>query len=193
MQILRFADLPEMAWKNGGGTTVEYAVCPEGAGLDDFSWRISRAKVERHGPFSAFPGIDRTLAVVSGAGIDLAVAHRLVRLDRDTPPFGFAADEPIEARLIRGPIEDLNVMSRRGFWRHTLIRHRLAETRPLAVTADVTLIVALGAVAIDAFDEDARSLGDGDAAIVDGPATLRLTPGTAGAAVLVAELHHRMG
>ena len=30
-------------WKNGGGTTREVAVSPEGAGLDDFAWRISLA------------------------------------------------------------------------------------------------------------------------------------------------------
>lgn len=190
MQILRFAELPASPWKNGGGTTVEYTVCPDGAGLDDFSWRVSRAKVGRHGPFSAFPGIDRTLAVVAGEGIDLAVANRLVRLDRETPPFRFAADEPIEANLVDGPIEDLNVMSRRGYWRHSLIRIALTEPRPLALTGEIGVVVAVGAVAIDAYDGVGERLGDADAAIVDGPATVRVAPLDARAAVLVAEFHH---
>ena len=56
-----------MPWKNGGGTTIEIAVSPHGAGLDDFDWRVSMAHVASHGPFSLFPNIDRTLAVLSGA------------------------------------------------------------------------------------------------------------------------------
>ncbi len=70
-----------MPWKNGGGETVEIAVFPEGAGFKDFGWRISLASVASDGPFSAFPGIDRTLTVIDGVGIDLVVdgvAHRLV-------------------------------------------------------------------------------------------------------------------
>ena len=50
-----------MPWKNGGGETAEIAVSPPGAALDDFDWRLSMARVETDGPFSAFPGIDRTL------------------------------------------------------------------------------------------------------------------------------------
>jgi environmental stress-induced protein Ves len=190
VQILRFSDLPARPWKNGGGTTVEYTVCPDGAGFDDFSWRVSRARVGRHGPFSAFPGIDRTLAVVEGNGIDLAVANRLVRLDRETPPFRFAADEPIEADLVDGPIEDLNVMSRRGYWNHSLIRVPLDEARPLALTGEIGVVVAVGAVTIDDFDGAVERLGDADAAIVDGPARVRVAPAGHRAAVLVAEFHH---
>jgi environmental stress-induced protein Ves len=193
LQILRFADLPARPWKNGGGTTIEYAVCPDGAGFDDFSWRVSRATVGRHGPFSAFPGIDRTLAVVRGRGIDLSVAHRLVRLDPETPPFRFAGDEPADARLVDGPIEDLNVMSRRGYWRHTLTRHRLERSREMNLGGDVGLVVALGRITIEEPEGLTERLGDGDAAIIDGPATLRLTPNEAGVVVLVAEFHHCLG
>lgn len=193
MQILRFADLPARPWKNGGGTTIEYAVCPDGAGLDDFSWRVSRATVGRHGPFSAFPGIDRTLAVVKGHGIDLSVARRLVRLDPETPPFRFPGDEPADARLVDGPIEDLNVMSRRGYWRHSLTRQRLERTRELTFACDIALVVALGRIAAEEPEEPGERLGDGDAAIFDGPATVRLTPIEASVTMLVAEFHHCLG
>ena len=64
MRILRAPDYRVMPWKNGGGTTTEVAVSPEGAGLDHFDWRISMARVEQDGPFSTFPGIDRTLQQV---------------------------------------------------------------------------------------------------------------------------------
>ncbi|MBN7823193.1 HutD family protein, partial [Bowmanella yangjiangensis] len=46
-----------MPWKNGGGSTLELAICPVGASLDDFDWRISSASVASSGAFSRFPGI----------------------------------------------------------------------------------------------------------------------------------------
>ncbi|PZQ36768.1 MAG: hypothetical protein DI559_11770, partial [Ectopseudomonas oleovorans] len=67
-----------MPWKNGGGSTVELAISPVGAGLEDFAWRISSAQVAMDGAFSCFPGIDRSLAVLAGNGLYLqrADGHR---------------------------------------------------------------------------------------------------------------------
>eukprot|EP01042_Synura_sphagnicola_P007286 gene7286-9332_t len=45
MRIIRATDCLVMPWKNGGGTTTEMAVAPEGASLNDFDWRISMAHV----------------------------------------------------------------------------------------------------------------------------------------------------
>ena len=69
----------QLPWKNGKGATLELAIAPPGAGLDDFDWRISSARVEGAGPFSHFPGIDRSLGLLSGAGLRLRTrlpAHR---------------------------------------------------------------------------------------------------------------------
>src|SRR5690606_24981691 len=52
-----------MPWKNGGGTTLQLAISPKGASLEDFAWRISSAQVAVDGAFSSFPGADRSLAV----------------------------------------------------------------------------------------------------------------------------------
>ena len=60
-----------MPWKNGGGSTVELAISPADAGLEDFAWRISTAQVAVDGAFSSFPGIDRSLAVLAGNGVCL--------------------------------------------------------------------------------------------------------------------------
>ena len=72
-RLLRNADHRRMPWKNGGGETVEVIVHPEGASLSDFGWRVSMASVASDGPFSVFPGIDRTLAVLSGNGMALSI------------------------------------------------------------------------------------------------------------------------
>ncbi len=71
MKLYRAHDHKRMPWKNGGGETVEIAVFPPGAGVDDFDWRISMATVASDGPFSIFPGIDRTLSILDGAGLSL--------------------------------------------------------------------------------------------------------------------------
>lgn len=73
VRILRAAGRAAAVWKNGGGVTREIAVFPEGAGMDDFVWRASLAEVAADGPFSAFPGIDRTITLAEGAGMDLTV------------------------------------------------------------------------------------------------------------------------
>src|SRR5665811_1616202 len=67
--IVRFADLPVIPWRNGGGVTREVvasgaSVASGGSGGSDprdFDWRISIADVSRPGPFSAFPGVDRVI------------------------------------------------------------------------------------------------------------------------------------
>ncbi|MBV9975040.1 MAG: HutD family protein, partial [Hyphomicrobiales bacterium] len=61
MRVLRAGQHRRMPWKNGGGETTEIIASPEGAGLDEFDWRISMARVATDGPFSRFAGVDRTL------------------------------------------------------------------------------------------------------------------------------------
>ena len=67
MRVFRSADHAFSPWKNGGGTTAEIAIGPPGATLDAFDWRISMARVASDGPFSSFPGVDRTLSIIDGA------------------------------------------------------------------------------------------------------------------------------
>lgn len=74
MKILRASEYKTMPWKNGGGVTVEIAIHPPSASMDAFDWRISMATVAQDGPFSSFPGIDRTLAIIEGNGMALAIA-----------------------------------------------------------------------------------------------------------------------
>ncbi|MBZ9765024.1 HutD family protein [Mesorhizobium sp. CA8] len=167
MRILRAADYRVMPWKNGGGTTTEIAVSPDGAGLDDFDWRISMARVETSGPFSSFAGIDRTLSVLEGEGIILDIAGRPpVRLTSASAPLAFPGDIPTGAALIGGPITDLNIMTRRGRMVHEVERRSFTAEIRIAPRADTTLILALGAGAT-LFTDDAPSLGSLDTLILD--------------------------
>lgn len=123
MKILRASEHKRMPWKNGKGETVEIAVFPPDASINDFDWRVSMATVAEDGPFSIFPGIDRTLAILDGIGMALDIAGRApALLTTASDPLAFPADIPIAARLQDGAITDLNVMTRREGLSHTLIR-----------------------------------------------------------------------
>ncbi|MDG9788991.1 HutD/Ves family protein [Brucella anthropi] len=122
VEILKAESHRHMPWKNGGGVTVEIAVHPEGASVDNFDWRISMATVASDGPFSIFPGIDRTLSVLEGDGILLDVEGQQSTLTCESVPLFFAADAQSSARLIGSAITDLNVMTRRGRFAHMVRR-----------------------------------------------------------------------
>ncbi|MBW8908282.1 MAG: HutD family protein [Mesorhizobium sp.] len=189
MRILRAAGYRVMPWKNGGGTTTEIAVSPEAAGLDDFDWRISIARVETSGPFSSFAGIDRTLAVLEGEGIVLDIAGQPPeRLTSASAPLAFPGDVPTSAALIGGPITDLNVMTRRGHISHTVERLPLSGEIRIAPTAGTTLLLPLGS-AVKLLTDAESSLEPLDTLIVGphGP-HLRLQPDGQGL-LFVIQLH----
>ncbi len=169
MRIIRAADCLVMPWKNGAGTTTEIAVAPEGASLSDFDWRISMAHVGQDGPFSSFPGIDRTLSVLTGAGITLAFRDgERIRLDRTSAPCPFAADRAVDGLLVEGPIDDLNVMSRRGRWRHWI--ERVSDAGSLNATEGLLVLVARKGD----WQVNGAELTAGDSAILDAPGRVEL-------------------
>ena len=55
VRILTPRDYRVMPWKNGGGTTTEIYIHPEGAGWDDFEWRVGIADI-RNRPVLVIPG-----------------------------------------------------------------------------------------------------------------------------------------
>jgi environmental stress-induced protein Ves len=131
MKILRASDYKRMPWKNGGGETVEIAVYPAGASIEDFDWRISMATVASDGPFSIFADVDRTLSILSGAGMELTIdSGAPLTLDLNSEPCPFPADRPVFAALVSGVTTDLNVMTRRGQFSHRVIRQPTPVSLP---------------------------------------------------------------
>lgn len=142
-RVIRAADLARVPWKNSGGTTAEVAAFPAGTDLDGFGWRISMADVASDGPFSVFPGIDRTLIVAEGDGIELIVEGVPYRLEGSGAKLSFSGDDSTAGKLLSGPIRDLNVMTRRGHFRH---RTRILESGVALLSEGLAaaFIVALG-------------------------------------------------
>lgn len=114
-------------WKNDGGWTTELAVRPEGAG--EFDWRVSVAEVDADCTFSHFPGVDRSILVLAGAGFDLHVdGEAPAHLHLGGPAHAFSGDRGATCTLVGGPTRDFNVMSRRGRVRHVLARSQAPAT-----------------------------------------------------------------
>ena len=171
--LIRAAEARRMPWKNGGGETVELLAHPPDAGLDAFDWRVSMATVASDGPFSTFPGIDRTLAILDGEGLELMIGDAApVRLTAASDPYGFPADAPCRGRLLAGPVTDLNVMTRRGRFSHTVTRLRLDGPCPIDTRGVVVLALCLsGEIAVGGL-----VLGRHDVAVQTAGAALDLVP-----------------
>lgn len=168
MRILRAADYRVMPWKNGGGETTEIAAFPDGAGLDAFDWRVSMARVATDGPFSLFPGIDRTLSLLEGEALTLSFEGRSsVVLAAATPPYAFPGDVAVSGLLTDGSVVDLNVMTRRGRWRHHVQRVTLENPHPLPRLGDLMLVIAAQDGVAVTGDAGTETLMARDTAIVD--------------------------
>ena len=156
-----------MPWKNGGGSTTEIAIGPAGASLDAFDWRISMARVATDGPFSMFDGIDRTLTVIEGDGMELTIGDRpALVLGNESEPLSFPGDTPTTARLLAGVITDLNVMTRRGRYDH----HMMRVAQPMAFAFDgddIAIVLSLGGSAEVGTEAGRVTLDHADAVLIE--------------------------
>ncbi len=154
-----------MRWKNGAGWTTEIARHP--AGGEDFGWRVSVAEVDADADFSPFPGVDRTILVLDGAGMDLEVeGDAPARLVEGGPPHAFSGDRPARGRLVAGPTRDFNVMTRRGAFGQ--------RVEVLPPGAPALLEREAGATWVVLAPEGGRSLGGVELAAGD---AIRVDPG----------------
>ncbi len=178
-----------MPWKNGGGETAEIARSPSSAQLDAMDWRISMAGVAVDGPFSIFPGIDRTLCILGGDGLRLCVAGApAVGLTSGCDPFGFPADVPTYASLIGGPVADLNVMTRRQRYTHDVRRVHVAGMERIGTEADVVAIFCHSGHARLETVSGKAAIGPLDSVIDIAPAGLWTLTADDEAVVLVVEI-----
>ena len=182
VQKLGPQDYRAMPWKNGGGSTTELLIDPPGATLDTgFRWRGSMATVALSGPFSSFPGIDRSLMLLEGDGLELDHGpHGRALLPGPLAPVRFPGEWATSGRLLGGPCLDFNVMSRRAQARHQLAVLRAgAAPAPLPEAPVLLLFGCAGTARVEA----AGTLGAGELLRIDGGAGL-VVRGENGPAVL---------
>jgi uncharacterized protein len=187
--LIRGADLVATPWKNGGGVTREVAAFPPGAGLDAFLWRVSVAEVAQAGPFSRFIGIDRTLVLLSGAGMWLDEANGASGANTHalTQPLDiaqFKGDAQIDARLVDGPTRDFNLMVRSGaavgevdVWR--------GDTQHALSTDVVLLFCTSGSIDVTLGNDHPLSLNADDTLRIDAPHAVSCAVQGAGALLTI--------
>jgi environmental stress-induced protein Ves len=99
-----------MPWANGRGTS--YEIASDRNELGEWTWRLAMAPVNENGPFSRIECVNRSLAVVDGAGMLLSVDRKKLQC-LPMQVVRFRGDAITEATLTDGPIMDINLMVRR--------------------------------------------------------------------------------
>jgi uncharacterized protein len=102
---------PTQAWRNGGGSTRELLAWPTPAA---WQLRVSVARIDRDGPFSAYPGVQRWFVVLQGAGVRLHWPQAVQNATRGSGVLVFDGSQAPGCTLIDGPTLDLNLMLQGG-------------------------------------------------------------------------------
>ena len=189
LRLFSLNTLPSEPWRNGGGVTRTVAT-QVGGGAGNWLWRVSAADIGQDGPFSSFPGVDRTLALIDGRGLALRGESGVMRLQQPGECVRFTGEERVSAALEQGPLRVWNVMTRRGEARCE-VALSIDTTSDLAVSKGRTLFILvldgqyrlwlpkLGCVALQA----------GEGLCLDQPVPgLKLRAATAGGRMLCSEI-----
>jgi environmental stress-induced protein Ves len=154
-------------WKNGQGWTCEIArgsiVAPScqtaiGDAAHEWDWRLSIATIESDGPFSTFPGIDRTLVLLDGRGMRLDLDDGTqVQLERRGDRIDFAGERTLRSVLHDGPTRDFNAM-----WKRSRVHAQV--TAPMVTGALSVAIAGDDVCAIHVIDGNllVRTIAAGD-------------------------------
>ena len=168
MKLIKASDYKIMPWKNGGGETREVALgyAEKGAKAAP-DWRVSIATISKSGPFSSFPDIDRTIALIKGDDVVLTIDDEdKVVLSQNGDCYSFQGEAKVFAQVSGAASTDLNIMTNRHYFNHHM--QRLNRPLPKLDAAQIIKIflVATGATDLP-LDETLISLGELDTLIFD--------------------------
>ena len=180
-------------WRNGLGWTREIHAHATAGSPGDWAWRLSIAEIEQDAPFSAFPGIDRELVLLSGNGLRLRFDDGEVReLHPPHDRLRFAGERAVTGELLDGPTQDFNLM-----WRRDLVDAQLWHrplVGPMVVFAEPGTMWAVHLLAGQARFADESGLPDlaaTDTALLQADGTrLRHVLDGAGEALLIRLQQH---
>ncbi|HRD98625.1 MAG TPA: HutD family protein [Rubrivivax sp.] len=153
MRTLALSHAVEQTWRNGGGSTRELLAWPEAG---HWSLRISVAAIARDGPFSAFAGVQRWMAVLRGDGVLLHLGDSPTTLTSDDPPLLFDGASAPVCQLLGSPTQDLNLM-----WRPDAGSGRMARAaadEEWSSRAPVRAVYTLDPVWLQIDDSDALAI-----------------------------------
>jgi environmental stress-induced protein Ves len=111
MSIQRFTEHLKAPWPNGRGTS--YEIASQTPGVSGWTWRVAIAPVVEDCDFSHFENVHRQLLIILGGEMILNVGGEVV-VCKPGEVAVFAGDIATTAKLVDGPIVDLNLMTVRG-------------------------------------------------------------------------------
>ncbi len=111
MPLQKFTEHFQAPWPNGRGTS--YEIASQTPGVAGWTWRVAIAPVIEDCDFSHFEDIHRQLLIISGGEMILTVGGETI-VCRPGEVAEFAGDIATTAKLVDGPIVDLNLMTMRG-------------------------------------------------------------------------------
>ena len=153
--LVRLADITPLPWKNGGGHTRELLAWPDAVNWD---LRISVAEIRQSGPFSAFPGVDRWIAVLSGAGISLETVGKEAQ-ELNTAQLSlhaFSGDAHTQCTALGTVTQDFNVMWLRAKGR--LQQQSLQQMPMIDTTAAMAALFVVRPVTVTATSKETWQL-----------------------------------
>src|SRR6478672_774900 len=171
--VLRASGYTRMRWKNGAGWTSEILKVHRDDERDTnaWTWRLSIAEIDADAPFSAFPGVDRELVLLSGNGLRLRFDDGETRtLHPPHDRLRFAGERPAVGELLDGPTRDFNLMWKRGVVDAQLWHRPLVGTMVVFVDPGETWAIhLLSGQARFADDSGLGEVNLGDTAILTAP------------------------
>lgn len=205
MRLLRAHDHRALPWKNGLGVSRVIAAQPPDAGYDAVLWQVSTTSITASCPFSSLPGLDRQFMLLEGEGVELHCRGPkgdpdiVRRVEAPFEPFGFRGDWRTDCRLLGGPVQVFNVMTRRGHASALVRILSVKDPAPLPDAGGGVLIAyaAAGGIRIDAEGVDVVAMGD--AVVVEGAGARQLFVRAAGeapaciVAILLSPAHSNAG
>jgi environmental stress-induced protein Ves len=161
-RVLRAVGRESQPWKNGGGSTSDVVVMPDGSTITSFDWRVSIATIDADSKFSHYPGVFRALVPLTDRGLTLRTPtgdHHVNQFEIIT----FAGEDPVETVGATEASRDLNLMVRRDAGVGTIIVQRLVGRGSYSAGDGALLVVVLeGTVAVT----DGTTIGVDDALLV---------------------------
>lgn len=138
-------------WKNGGGVASDIVVVERADG--ELDWRVATARIDRDGPFSDYPGVDRVFAIIEGPGVRLDfVGDGLRDVARDQVIRFAGAPGPF-ARLSGAPATAFNLMLAHGRFAGDIVILATGGTLTVPTGTDTIVLLTLdGSASIDGRD-----------------------------------------
>lgn len=186
--VQRFAldDIPAEPWRNGGGLTRTIASASQGGQV---IWRVSAADITRAGPFSRFPGMNRSAVLIEGERLELTGGCRHIAFSGLGHTVHFDGDEALYASGPQQPVRLWNVMTRRGQAMTSVAEHR---DSPVSLKSGSTafVLVLKGRYLVEGPAGGARTLSAGEGLDLRQPGfAVTLKPACAGSSLIYTEIY----